>query len=1140
MESQFKSLAIPVTEVEHSSQMAERLISSDYRASCFYSRRALELLVTWVYENDNSLTLPYRDDLSALIHEPSFRNLVGQAIFQKCRAIKELGNQAVHSPRPISRQDAIDAVRELFHVCYWLARTYAKGEKPDPNLTFDPNLLPPPAKEVQKQTLAQLQKLSEENRNTQQKLLEALADRANIDEELKRTRAELVEVKRVNAATPDNHNYSEAQTRDLFIDLFLKEAGWLLDKPEDREFEVEGMPNSQNKGYVDYVLWGKDGTPLGLVEAKRTRRDSREGQHQAKLYADCLEAKFGVRPVIFTTNGYEHYLWDDTQYPPRPVQGFYTRDELELMIQRRTSKKSLAKAEINEKIVERYYQSRAIRKVSESFEKDHMRRALVVMATGAGKTRTVIALSDLLMRCNWAKRILLLADRTALVNQAVNAFKTHLPEAAPVNLVTEKDTEGRVYVSTYPTMIGLIDETKKTGQRRFGPGYFDLTIIDEAHRSVYLKYKSIFDYFDSLLVGLTATPRDEIDRDTYGLFELEKGVPTDAYDLGSAIDDGFLVPPKSVSVPLRIPTDGITYDTLSDEEKERFELTDWNERAEDVMTTRRVESQAVNKWLFNKDTVDKVLKHLMEKGMKVEGGDKLGKTIIFAQNQDHADFIKERFDLNYPKTLGHFAKTITFKVEYAQSLIDSFSIKAKDPQIAISVDMLDTGIDVPEVVNLVFFKQVRSKTKFWQMVGRGTRLCPNLFAPGQDKECFFIFDYCGNLEYFKQTMDGTDGNAGSSLGKRLFTLRLKLLRELGHTEAGSKTILEHIRTYDEPKTEDEVFKSIVELLKAEVDSMNTSNFIVRAKRKLVEKYQDSLEWIQLDEHKLNELENEIAGLPTEKKSEMLEAKMFDLLMLRLQISRLKGTKGFLKLKQQVVEIAASLTGTTAAAIPNVKEQLELLNEIQEDSWWEDVTVPMLEVVRLRVRNLVQFAEKRRGSPVYTDFEDEMGDESEIELPGLKGELSFERFKEKARAYLLRYQSSDALQKLRLNEPLSSSDLEELSQILAQSGTGDETLIAKAAEGGLGLFVRSLVGLDREAAKAALNDFIAGQTASANQIEFVNMIIDYLAEHGVIEPKVLYESPFTDISQKGPDGVFSDEIVDRLLDTLRSIRQSAVV
>ena len=334
-----------------------------------------------------------------------------------------------------------------------------------------------------------------------------------MDAELTRLRCKIAETKKANTAQADTHDYSEAETRDYFIDLLLKEAGWALDRERDREFPVDGMPNNEGKGFVDYVLWGDDGKPLALVEAKRTKRDPRVGHQQADLYADCLEKMFGRRPIIFYSNGYEHWMWDDANYPPRPVQGFLKKAELELLIQRRTTRKRLADGKINEAIVERYYQTRCIRRIGEAFEKDHDRKTLVVMATGGGKTRTVIALTDLLMRCNWAKRVLFLADRVALVNQAVNAFKKHLPEASPVNLVTEKDTEGRVFVSTYPTMMGLIDETKD-GQRRFGVGHFDLIIIDEAHRSVYQKYRAIFEYFDSLLVGLTATPQDEIDRDT--------------------------------------------------------------------------------------------------------------------------------------------------------------------------------------------------------------------------------------------------------------------------------------------------------------------------------------------------------------------------------------------------------------------------------------------------------------------------------------------------------------------------------------------------------------------------------------------------------------------------------------------------
>ncbi len=722
--SQFAFLQREWTAVYDAAVRAEVAVHRDPRTASFYARRALELAVAWAYKHDPALRLPYDDRISALIHEPSFKQAAGEAVFSKARVINTLGNRAVHGHRDVPADDAVVAVRELFHVAYWLAHTYARTDRPSPTLTFDPGKLPKPGPSP-RQTADQLRQLEAQLRERDEKLAVVLADRTAVDEELKRLRAEVAEAKKAAVAQPDTHDYSEAETRDYFIDLLLKEAGWALDQARDREFEVAGMPNRHDQGFVDYVLWGDDGKPLGLVEAKRTRRDSRVGQQQAKLYADCLEKQFGQRPVIFYSNGYEHWVWDDESYPPRAVHGFYKKPELELLIQRRGSRRPLADAEINPAIVERFYQTRGIRRIAEAFEQDHDRKALLVMATGAGKTRTVIALADLLMRCNWAKRVLFLADRVALVNQAVNAFKRHLPDGAPVNLVTEKEAEGRVFVSTYPTMMGLIDETKG-GQRRFGVGHFDLVIIDEAHRSVFQKYRAIFDYFDSLLVGLTATPKDEVDRNTYGLFELENGVPTDAYSLEEAVRDGFLVPPRAVSVPLKFQREGIAYDELSEEDKDQWDALEWDEDGE---VPDRVEAEAVNKWLFNKDTVDKVLAHVMTRGIKVAGGDRLGKTILFAKNQAHADFIADRFNANYPHYKGEFARVITFKTEYAQSLIEAFSNKDKAPHIAISVDMLDTGIDVPEVVNLVFFKLVRSKTKFWQMVGRGTRLSPDLFGP---------------------------------------------------------------------------------------------------------------------------------------------------------------------------------------------------------------------------------------------------------------------------------------------------------------------------------------------------------------------------------------------------------------------------
>jgi type I restriction enzyme R subunit len=479
----------------------------------------LELAVHWLYKSDSSLKLPHSESLSALIFEPTFRDTIGSARLTKARIIKDLGNLAVHSHKPICETDAIAAIRELFHFCFWIARTYARGPKPPDVLDFKPELLPKAAA-ASHQTMAQLQTLEGQLREKDEKLVELLEGKQALDDELRRLREEVAVAKKVNAEQPDTHNYSEAETRDYFIDLLLKEAGWSLDKTQDREFPVTGMPNESKEGFVDYVLWGNDGKPLALVEAKKTKRDARVGQQQAKLYADCLRAKFGQRPIIFYSNGHQHWIWDDISHPPRAVQGFYKKTELELLIQRRTTRRKLAEAEISRTIVERYYQTRAIRRISEAFESDNSRKALLVMATGAGKTRTVIALCDLLMRFNWAKRTLFLADRVALVNQALNAFKQHLPDSAPVNLVTEKDKEGRVYVSTYPTMMGLIDQAKD-GQKRFGVGHFDLVIIDEAHRSVYQKYRAIFEYFDSYLVGLPTTHKDKVLINTVFRFDLD-------------------------------------------------------------------------------------------------------------------------------------------------------------------------------------------------------------------------------------------------------------------------------------------------------------------------------------------------------------------------------------------------------------------------------------------------------------------------------------------------------------------------------------------------------------------------------------------------------------------------------------------
>ena len=885
------------------------------------------------------------------------------------------------------------------------------------------------------------------------------------------------------------------------------------------------------------MLWGADGKPLGLVEAKRTRKDPNIGQHQAKLYADCLEKQFGQRPIIFYSNGYEHYVWDDVRYPPRLVQGFFKRDELELAIQRRSTRKKLSALDINSEIVERYYQTRAITRVVERFQDENMRKALLVMATGSGKTRTVIALADLLMRANWVKRVLFLADRRELVKQAQKAFNKHLPNAGAVNLLNDSAGDGRVLISTHQTMMKLIDSSAE-GMRRLSPAHFDLIVIDEAHRSVYQKYRAIFDYFDGFLVGLTATPKEDIDRNTYSLFDLQSGVPTDVYSLDNAIADDYLVPPKSVSVPLKFVRGGIRYNDLSPEEQEDWDANEWNE---DGTVPTEVDPNEVNKWLFNQDTVDRVLQHLMERGEKVAGGDRLGKTIIFAKNRKHAQFIKDRFDVHYPHLKGSFASVIDHEIVRSDTLIESFYKADAEPHIAISIDMLDTGIDVPEVVNLVFFKLVRSKTKFWQMVGRGTRLCPNLYGPGQDKTHFWIFDYCQNLEFFSQNAGTDSGSVAPSLAERLFKGRLDLIAELDRREATDPSLRQpgaaDAGAVGEWLSGEKILRrDLAARLMAEVAEMPLDNFLVRPKREQVERYAKPESWEKLGENELNELANEVAGLPSKLVDPALEAKLFDVLMLRLQLGRLNNDRNFPKLARRVREIAEALEGK--AAIPMVADRLELILEVQTDEFWQDVTVVRLDTARKQLRELVKFIEKIGQKAVYTNFEDEAGVEIDVNLPVGGGPQSFERFKEKVRHFLRPRENELVLQKLRLGLGLTKADITQLDDMLVAAELGPDDNYQAARQVGLGVFVQSLVGLDRSAAMKALGGFLQKYALNSRQQEFIALVVEELTRTGIVERSRLFYDPFTGLAPTGVQGLFSDEQTADLNDALDRVKDRA--
>ena len=1107
--------------VAESASYAEQHVYGDPRASCFHARHALERLVKRVYRVDRTLSPPRVQNLDNYLREPAFRALVPEVVWQKAEFVRQAGNVAVHGNKTPAPETALDVLRELSHVLYWAGRTYLrKGAENLQGRTLDESLIPRPDGPQARASLAELEAIMAQR--------DAAEDaRTALEGELEALRERLATIKAENAAIPETRDWNEDKTRRLLIDLALQRAGWPLESRRDREYEVTGMPNESGLGYADYVLWGDDGKPLAVVEAKKTTVDPEVGQQQAKLYADCLHAMHGQRPVIFYTNGYKTRLWDDLFYPPRTVVGFYKKNELASLIVRRTQREALDVAQVRGRIVDRYYQKRAIGSIAEQFA-NARRKALLVMATGSGKTRTAIALVDLLQRAGWVKRTLFLADRRSLVKQAVNAFKTHLPESSPVNLLTERDQVGRVYASTYPTMMGLIDETEGN-EARFSVGHFDLVIIDEAHRSVYQKYGAIFRYFDSLLVGLTATPREQVDRNTYALFDLETGVPTDAYELETAVADGFLVPPRVQQVDLKFPREGIDYDSLSEEEKEQWESLDWGDDVDPEALPDRVNASAINSWLFNADTVDKALRHLMEHGHKVDGGDRLAKTILFARNHEHAKFVEKRFNWHYPQYAGHFARVIDHYATYAQSLIDDFSQKNKAPHLAISVDMLDTGIDVPEVANLVFFKPVYSKIKFWQMIGRGTRLCPDLFGPDEDKQDFRVFDFCFNFDFFRENPDGIEPSGGLPLGTRLFRSRVQLLS--------------HVQTTPALDPNMKIVSSLTDQLHGEVAAMNRENFIVKMHLESVNRFRERKVWERLNESDVEILQKEIAGLPNEIEKDDIESRMFDLTALRMQLALAEGNETvFERHRRRVVEIAMLLE--EKSTIPVVNTQLGYLAALQETGFWEGIGLSGLEELRLRLRGLVPFLDKKKRKMIYTDFQDEIKGvrEPPLSMPKMTGA----QYEKKIKEYLRNHLDHLVVHRLRTNQPLTDADLKGLESTLVEIGEEDgETLfarlLARSESPSLAHFVRSLVGLDRTAAQAAFSGFLADRSLTPPQIRFIEMVIDQLCAQGVIEASALYEPPFTNLHAEGPDALFSSktEVIEGVFEALREVNSGLV-
>ena len=1047
-------------------------------------RRALELGVKWLYANDNDLKIPYQNNLSALVHDITFKNIIDEKLLKQIEYIIKLGNYAVHNNKKISREEAILSLRYLYNFMQWIAYCYADNFE---EKEFDESIL-----------------------QTQSENILAVKERESLYEELEKKDKKLEETRRENEELrakltkkrekkEENYNFeikdiSEYETRKKYIDLELKLAGWDFDTNITEELKLTGMPNNKNEGYADYVLFGKNGLPLAVVEAKRTSVDPRVGQNQAKLYADCIENEYHQRPVIYYTNGFEIYMWDDKNYPPRKVSGFYTQDELQLLVNRRTSKQNLEHVYVQDKITNREYQLEAIKSVCETFDEGH-RKALIVMATGTGKTRTAISIVDVLSDKEWVKNVLFLADRTVLVKQAKNNFTKLLPNMSTCNLLSTTDNpeESRIVFSTYQTMMHAIDVTKnKEGNKLFTPGHFDLIIVDEAHRSIYKKYQAIFEYFDGLVVGLTATPRNDVDRNTYRFFEIENDVPTFAYEYEKAVKEGYLVDYHTIKTSTEFMDRGIKYSELSNEEKEKYEDTFADD--EDNIP-EEIDASAMNSWLFNRDTIKKLLELLMDKGLKVNGGDELGKTIIFARNHKHAQKIVDTFNELYPEYRGEFAKLVDNQVKYNETIIDEFSTKEKWPQIAVSVDMLDTGVDVPEILNLVFFKPVKSKIKFWQMIGRGTRLCKDLFGAGLDKKEFYIFDYCKNFEFFSVNPKGIETNNVISLTERIYGYKLDLIVELQNMK------------YQSDEKYCEYRKTLIKEFIEEIKNLNKDSFMVKNKIHYIELYSKEKTWVYISTIDLMDIKENLIPLFTSI-DDNEDAKRFDNLMYQLQVKRIRQDKTN-RCENLIVDTVGELE--KLGTVPQIREKQDLILKVAETDYIKEADFCDIEEVRTELRNLIQFIDPYNRPPVYIDIEDTLNDIDEGCVYVSTGN-NFTNYRRKVEKFLTGNLENVIVWKIRHNIRLTEQDKENLENILFEELGNNKEYAETFGDTNIIKAVRNIVGLDKNVVSDIFYKYINDNRLNMKQIQFVKLLIDYVIKNGTIDMQKLTEQPFKNVGE----------------------------
>ena len=1066
---------------------AEKIYASVPAMCAVGCRKALELAVKWVYSADNTMKMPYRDNLQSLIHEPDFRFAVDHNTWGKLPFIIKLGNLAVHTGRSVQAADALASLRALFEFVQWIDYCYGPDYR---ERVFDETLIPT------EKIVVDTRKIREQESLLGEKEAQIKALRRQIEQMSAQYTAQKEQHKQER--TFEAEDLSEFGTRKTYIDVDMKEMGWKFsgtDADVQEEYPVDGMAGVVGQtGFVDYVLFGKDGLPLALVEAKRTSKDPNTGRRQALLYADCLERRFNRRPMMFTTNGFETYFWDDQTSPQRKVSRIFSKEDLQKLMNGRTQRLDLMSVPIDDKITDRYYQKEAIRAVCEQISQG-FRKHLLVMATGTGKTRTASSLTDVLSRGKYVTNVLFLADRTALVKQARDDFRNYLPDMSLCNLCSNKDDrQARIVFSTYPAMLNALDDGRsKDGRRLFTPTHFDLIIIDESHRSIFKKYRAIFEYFDAILVGLTATPKTDVDRNTYDFFEMEHGVPTYAYDYETAVyQDHVLVPYYNYEVRTKFLEEGITYDDLSREDKERYE----DDFLEDGLMPEFIPSEKLNRFVFNETTVDLVLQDLMERGIRVAGGDRLGKTIIFAQNKRHAEFVLERFNKLYPQYCGTFAQRVICDDAYAQTVIDDFKMPEREPHIVVSVDMMDTGIDVPEAVNLVFFKKVRSKAKFWQMIGRGTRLCKGLSCLDQidgeytDKRRFLIFDYCGNFEFFREHKEGYESRDTKTLSENIFGKQIRLIMALQESAFAGDD-------YQAWRSE------IAGACQDRILELRPDLITVKLRMEYVEKYRKPEAFVFISESDRGELLSQLAPLVYLKDTDEF-AKRFDNFMYGLMLAHAEQMPAFRYARKQLCEMASLLE--QKISIPQVREKLPLIREIQCDAFWNANDLLLFEKVRRELRELIKFLEESGDGEkhIVTRLTDPVIDRKEGAL--LDAAYDFEDYRAKVNRYVNENGDTLAIHKLTHNIPLTDGDYQELERVLTSELGSRQDYEREFGDTPFGLLIRRIAKLDHDAAMQAFSAFINDESLNQKQIAFVRKIINHIERNGYMENVSLLTKP----------------------------------